>query len=62
MVVDLPVVTGHEVFAGVERPAVEDADAPIEVGADELLGDEEVGIFEDRITSYNVCYTKLLRH
>ncbi|MFM1942842.1 MAG: hypothetical protein RI897_1824 [Verrucomicrobiota bacterium] len=49
VVIDLPVVTGHEVFAGVEGFAVEDGDTPIEVGADEFLGDEEVGVFEELV-------------
>ncbi len=49
VVIDLPVVAGHEVFAGVEGFAVEDGDTPIEVGADEFLGDEEVGVLEELV-------------
>ena len=48
-----------QVRDGGERPGVDEEGEPlppVEPGADELAE-----AFEGRITSYNVCYTKLLR-
>ncbi len=39
----------HIVFAGVERFAVKDTDAPVEVGLHEFLPDDEVGFLEQFI-------------
>ena len=42
----LPVAAGHAVLAGIERLAVEDADAPVEFRRAEFLGDDEGGVLE----------------
>ena len=43
----------------VERGAMVDRHAPQRL--DRLLAQRQVGVAAHRITSYNVCYTKLLR-
>ena len=48
-VVDLPMVFGHVVLAGVNGLAVEDADAPVKVGGREFLCDKQVAVLEHRV-------------
>ena len=51
-VINLPVVLGHVVLAGVKRLAVEDADSPVEVGGREFLRDEQVAVLEHRVENF----------
>ena len=48
-VVNLPVVLGHVVLAGVKRLAVEDSDSPVKIGGREFLRDEQVAVLEHRV-------------
>lgn len=48
-VVDLPVVLGHVVFAGVNGAPVQDADSPVEFRGRKFLGDEQVAVLEHRV-------------
>lgn len=46
VVVDLPVALGHVVFAGEQRFAVQEADPPVELRGDELLGQQHGRVAE----------------
>src|SRR3569623_68696 len=43
---DLPVFGRHEVLAGEQRLAIENADAPVEFGVDEFMYQDEIGLLE----------------
>ena len=43
---DLPVLLGHQIVDGKQRLAAEHADAPVILGRDEFLGDQQVGILQ----------------
>ncbi len=46
VVINLPVALGHEVLAGKDRLAVEHTDAPVVLGVEKLLGQQQHRVFE----------------
>ncbi len=51
-VVDLPMVLGHVVLAGVKRLAVEDSDSPVKIGGGKFLRDEQIAVLEHRVKNF----------
>ena len=46
---DLPVPGGHVILAGEQRPPVEDADAPVELGGQPFLRDDQLRLLQQRV-------------